>query len=990
MESRKNQRARLAQARETLAAWLERHEDWLIRRVLAHAREQGYTRYTSTLEEAWRVSIAGLSAPLAEFLRGQKPGGLWPDEDFSRDPVAAFGILEAQRHRERGITLELFLGLMKYYRQSYQDLLVDCPLEPEVQPACRALVDRFFDRVELGFISEWNRRDDNALLEELQSTNRRLTNEKNKYLTLFESQLSPAFLVRPDGTLDNLNAAAGRVLMGREVPGAYYYSGTALHELFPWLVGPFGEFQASGATRLVLDRQIETFEGELHFEIQLARMLDVSGKFEGIHVTLTDVSARVRAERELRRAKDEVEQANLRLEESIRLARELAKQAQMAAVAKGQFLANMSHEIRTPMNGVIGMTELLLQGPLGAEQREFAETIQRSADALLAIIDDILDFSKIEAGKLELESIPFDLHALVGDVADLLGVKAQERELELICAVGPDVPRWCEGDPLRLRQILMNLAGNAIKFTETGEIVLRVDRAGGGDGDARLAFSVRDTGIGIEPERLEALFEPFTQADASITRAFGGTGLGLTISRRLCELMSGVLGVRSEPGQGSDFHFTLPLKLASADLCPQADPDDEISLSGLRALVVDDNATNRLLLDRWLAGWGMVPTQACDGAKALARLREAAQTSAPFHLALLDMQMPDLDGATLGRTIAADPALANTAVVLMTSLGARRDAARQAGLSVESCLTKPVKSRQLRRTILQALRRPARGKVAPMRPRPSAATPPAGPPADAGVRILVVEDNPINRKVVEAILRRFGCVVELARSGQEALDLLAAREFAAVLMDLQMPGMDGFQTTRAIRDPVSSVLNHEVPVVALTAYARASDRDRCLAAGMSGFLTKPLRLADLAEVLDGLALPGTWRLPKPELSISPESASVLDMGALLDRLGGDADLARQVIAVFLEDYPVQLELIHEALVRRDGPEVERLAHRLKGSSANLGLVELQKIATRLEEASRARDFALAELLAESAGSGLAGLRNLAPAAGVESRPDGTP
>jgi PAS domain S-box-containing protein len=526
--------------------------------------------------------------------------------------------------------------------------------------------------------------------------------------------------------------------------------------------------------------------------------------------------------------------------------------AEAASRAKSQFLANMSHEVRTPLNGILGMTELALDTDLTSEQREYLGMARSSAEALLHIINDILDFSKIEAGKLELEAIDFDLYATVEEAVSLLAEKAGVKGLELICHIEAPSLCWLRGDPGRLRQVLLNLVGNAIKFTERGEVVVGVHLEEQGPAGTVVRCEVRDTGPGISAEVQSRLFGSFTQADASTTRRFGGTGLGLAISKRLVGLMGGELGLTSEPGGGSKFWFLV--RLTKGEVAPPA-PRRNDALRGLRALVVDDNATNRMVLTRNLTGWGLRTVEASGGAEALATLRSAKEA---FALALLDFQMPEMDGLALARHIKADPSLAGMKLIMLTSLGVRgqRDQARAAG--IDGYLVKPVRLSQLYDCLATVMAGP---EPLPSAPTTTAADSERKPsPVAHGPRVLLAEDNAVNQALALRLLQKLGCCVDVVGNGREAVAAAARGEYALVFMDCQMPEMDGFEATAAIRQGETG--SRRVPIIALTASAMQGDREACLAAGMDDYLSKPLGLRDMERMLR------RWQ-GKPQM---PESA----------------------------------------------------------------------------------------------------------------------
>ena len=655
----------------------------------------------------------------------------------------------------------------------------------------------------------------------------------------------------------------------------------------------------------------------------------------------------------------------------LKLSREKLQKALLmadgASRAKSEFVANMSHEIRTPMNGIIGIAELLSTTTLDADQREYVDMIQQSSDSLMSLLNDILDFSKIEAGKLELSSIPFNLSDSVGKTTQTLASNANEKGLELACRVSPKLPERLIGDPSRLRQIIVNLVSNAIKFTETGEVLVEVEAKTISDLKAVLHFSVSDTGIGILPEKQALIFEEFSQADSSTTREYGGTGLGLTISKQLVELMGGEIWIESEVNQGTTFHFTAEFGVAEEQ--PATSQFQLASLEGVSVLVVDDNATNRRIIGEMLKGWMLAPSEVNGGVAAITEIQRAAKAGTPYRLVLLDCMMPGMDGFSVAELITGNPVFKNPTIIMISSSAGLGDAEKCRNAGILHHMTKPVIKSELFDVIVDAMGQ-RQSKAKQVVELPLAPT--------KCLNVLLVEDDLINQHVAEGFLKQANHRVTIASTGRLALDIVEKRinqgqpMFDLILMDIQMPEMDGFRTTTLIREKEKQ-LGYRVPIIAMTAAAMKGDRERCLSAGMDAYLSKPIDVKLLFETIaeqtsvdpsKGIELPTTsavrQQLPDSQLSgedfLFAEQDATVDFATALEKLPGDEALLNKLIGIFLTECPKLVDEFTQSHQAGDLAGMKRSAHTLQGSCKVLYCRELASLSRHLESLAIEEDL----------------------------------
>jgi len=765
----------------------------------------------------------------------------------------------------------------------------------------------------------------------------KLQESEKKYRTLVETAQEGIGILDPDENIIFVNQAFADLLgYQKDELLSLNLSQISDKEQFAKFKKATEERRQGKSSRYEAKLYTETGEPK-YFSLSASPLFDDKGAFTGTMGLLADITERKRAEENLRKAKEEAEEAN-------RL--------------KSEFLANMSHEIRTPMNAIIGMTNLTLDTELTDEQRDYQNTVKESARALLELLNDILDLSKIEADKIELENIDFDLRATIEGLSDTLAHRASTKELELACMIHHQVPALLRGDPGRLRQILMNLGGNAVKFTEKGEVVIRAELLEETEDRATLLFSVTDTGVGIPKDKQSNIFESFIQADGTTTRRYGGTGLGLSISRRLVEMMGGEIGVESEPSKGSRFWFTVTLE-------KQEELKDDLlqipaDIRGMRMLVVDDNRTNRTILVKMLESFGYCAESAESGAEALHMLKRAAHKEKLFDLVLLDMQMPEMDSEETLRAIKDDPEIKDVVVIILTSIGERGDAARLEALGCAGYLLKPVKQSQLFDAIITVLSRQktaVEGKSGRIVTRHTIVE-----QKRRRIRILLAEDNPMNQKLAVALLKKAGYPVDAVETGRMVIEALNCTAYDLILMDVQMPEMDGFEATKAIRQMEGD--RKHTPIVAMTARAMKGDQERCLQAGMDDYISKPIEPQELFDTIEKWAKSSVRKKAITGQEGSEKDKLVkyipIDLETALSRFDGDKKFFREMLQEFLKHAPEQLKTLGDAAKKGNAELVEREAHSIKGAAGNLGAKGIAHLSLKLELLGRTGNLAGAQ------------------------------
>jgi two-component system sensor histidine kinase/response regulator len=860
----------------------------------------------------WRVILTGTLVVAADhFFRGM----LWPESVYGLATGAEWRWLE---HAGWVVFIDIFL--IYSCVRSHQEMWAIAERQARLEETKTNIEQTVAERTK-----------------DLQDRTNELQEACRQKNAIVETALDAVVGMSADGRITDWNSQAERMFgfTAAEVTGRLM-SQTIIPEAFRGShEAGLRRYLETGISKVINNRiEITALRRDgKEFPVELAVAAIRNGGETGFCAFVRDITERRQTAESLCRAKEAAEQANS---------------------AKSEFLANMSHEIRTPMNGILGMTELLLDTEVTAEQRESLDLVKSSAEALMRVINDILDYSKIEAGKLDLERVEFQLRDVLEDTLKTLALRAHRKGLEVTCEIGADVPARVTGDPGRLRQVIVNLVGNAIKFTERGEVVVRAQVRNQSADGYQLYFEVADTGLGIPLEKQQLIFDPFAQADGSTTRRFGGTGLGLTISSRIVGLMGGRIGLTSQPGSGSTFHFDAHFGQAHSEI-PEPRGGVRESLKGLRVLVVDDNATNRRVLMGMLRMWEARPTGVDCGTAALSELQRAALAGEPYPLMLTDAMMPEMDGFMLVEELRKEPKLAPRTIMMLTSADRQTDAARCRRLGMAAYLVKPVKADELQIAILAAVGSALRGGHATA----SAPANSAASTAERGkrLRILLAEDNPVNERVARHILQKANHSVLAVPNGRDAVAATEREDFDVVLMDVQMPEMDGFEATAEIRHRERLTGRH-LPIIAMTAHAMKGDRERCLAAGMDEYVSKPVQPAHLLKVIEKFGPQAVEQAVAAPAPLADEPA-VYDRQTALDRISGEEELLDEVTQLFLDDAPGRMAEIRTALEQGDPKRLQNAAHSLKGAAGYVGADRTSAQARKLEELGRGGELSSA-------------------------------
>lgn len=786
----------------------------------------------------------------------------------------------------------------------------------------------------------------------------KIKESEQKFFALFEFASIMIFLLTEDARVHDVNKQAVNLLgyskdeiVGSDIRDFMTVSSRqSFDEHFKRLL-------ETGADRIELVMLKKGGE-EVIVDHSASLVKDVGGGFSFVYAYQQDITERKRFEENLKKAKEETERINQQLELAIEHANRMAFDAELANQAKSEFLANMSHEIRTPLNGIIGMTDLLMDTELNEEQREYVAIIKKSSEALLSIINDILDFSKIEAGKLELESTEFNLYDIVENTVQTLALKAHEKGIELVNFIDPEVPEIVVGDPGHLQQILTNLINNAIKFTEKGEVSVYCKLNRELKSKYELYFEVKDTGIGIPSEKIEEIFSPFKQADSSTTRRFGGTGLGLSITKSLVEMMEGKIGVESKVGQGSKFWFTIKLKKTGAETAKRKEYAPEYDFTGKKVLVVDDNETNRKLLGTLLGKWGFEHAEVANPFEAIMMLKNAKKEGKPFDLAILDMSMPELSGSELGRMIKAVDDIKDVKLVMLSSIGMKKELGELKEIGFSAYLMKPIKQSKLFNCLAYVLGEKKHEEE--LKEEPELITEAFLSGVDRKYKVLVTEDNVTNQQVAKAILSKLNLEVDIANDGMEAIEKLKRNDYDIVFMDIEMPGIDGYEATRRIRKS-KEVRNPDIPIIAMSAHVLKGEREKCLEAGMNEYVAKPVQVKTLVKVLGKFLKVSK----KEERSREQDEVKVFDPGrfdksGLLEKLMGDEELLKEVVATFKRDVNDRIARLEGFIKSGNMAEAAREAHTIKGAALNICARYLGEYARETEEACKKGDSGRAD------------------------------